>query len=579
MCNHIYTASFAGRPASMGKKCPYPEIYNRLYSSGQGRKKNGFKPALPIDSHGVCIFHSKEKAWKRKNDFTGEFLKLLKLLEAEDLNNYYDFAEFRFVGNSFKNKYNQKDHALCFKNITFKKQAYFVGALFEDLLELENVNFEDGASFCEATFAQDVNIQNTFFRGLQFSNAQFKQRALFTNVKFQSYALFDNTKFKGKNAGYVVKFENSQFKGITDFSNCIFSPMGHESTMGFHSVIFEDFTDFKNAQFYGQLIFKNTSFASMTEFTDAIFGTTKSTARYRGLAVEFNQINVLANATLIFMSTDTQKKIFEHDVQITFKDDPVGLIKFENANFSNLTLASRERLIQFAKLGKVEIGPGCIKYRFQTDVKTILVNQGNTSLILELCQTFTNYFTVSNGYSLGLEIIERSKTKISFFYFTDEDITEAIFSEQLGVTEQQLWSLLSIESGDQYLAFRDPDNTLMPNENENIIINTIDGVSALLGTFFRVGARIACGRWKKTDTKALLEAIRFHNHYIENRAKSLHKVLIDKYTGETLFALNIQQNAHLLKIKQTTNIYGDNARINNNSIDNSTNIVSKNSLR
>lgn len=180
----------------------------------------------------------------------------------------------------------------------------------------------------------------------------------------------------------------------------------------------------------------------------------------------------------------------------------------------------------------------------------------------------------------GLRLLSGVKPKISFFYFTDEDITEATFLEQLGVTEQQLWSLLSIKSNDQYLAFRDPNRTITPNESESKIINTIDGVSALLGTFFRVGARIACGRWKETDTRALLEAIQFHNHYIENRVKSLHRVLIDKYTGETLFALNLQQNGHLSNMNQITyNIYGENTRINSNSIDNSTNIVNKNSSR
>lgn len=221
MCKHVYTANYAGKPSSMGKKCPYPAMFNRIYSSDLNNNEDGFKPALPIDSHGVCIFHSKENTWKRENDFTGEFLKLLKLLEAEETN-YYDFAEFRFVGNRFKEKLNQKHHLLCFKNLTFKKQAYFVGAVFDDLLELGDVNFEDGASFYEATFAQDVSIHNTYFRGLQFCNAQFKQRALFSKVVFQSYALFEHTQFKGSTGGYVVKFEDSQFKGITDFSNCIF---------------------------------------------------------------------------------------------------------------------------------------------------------------------------------------------------------------------------------------------------------------------------------------------------------------------------------------------------------------------
>jgi hypothetical protein len=113
--------------------------------------------------------------------------------------------------------------------------------------------------------------------------------------------------------------------------------------------------------------------------------------------------------------------MFNHDVQFSFNGDPSGTVRFENVNFSMITRASRDRLTLLAKSGRVEIGPGCIKYRLQTDVRTISVSQSNAPLILELCQTFTNYFTASNGLNLGLEVVERENTQVSFFYFTDED--------------------------------------------------------------------------------------------------------------------------------------------------------------
>jgi len=91
-------------------------------------------------------------------------------------------------------------------------------------------------------------------------------------------------------------------------------------------------------------------------------------------------------------------------------------------------------------LGKVEIASGCIKYRFQTEIKTISINRDNQALILELSQTFTNYFTTQNGLNLGFEIVERDNDTISFFYFTDENINEVEFLERLKRTEQNLWN-------------------------------------------------------------------------------------------------------------------------------------------
>lgn len=245
------------------------------------------------------------------------------------------------------------------------------------------------------------------------------------------------------------------------------------------------------------------------------------------------------------MSTDPQNKMFNHDVQISFKGDPTGIIRFENVNFNRITAGSQVQLIQLAKAGRVEIGSGCIKYRFQTEIRTISVSQRNAPLIIEICQTFTNYFTVSNGLNLGFEIVERDKTKISFFYFTDEDISEAAFGERLANTEQSLWNLLSISSDDQLLAPGDSTGASLTTDKASAVINAVDGISAMLGTFFRVGTRIAFGAWKEADTKALLGAIRFNDEGAENHAVSLHRVLVEKYTDRTLFGLNRQQNREL----------------------------------
>ena len=151
---------------------------------------------------------------------------------------------------------------------------------------------------------------------------------------------------------------------------------------------------------------------------------------------------------------------------------------------------------------------------------------------------------MSNGLNLGFEIVERDKTKVRFFYFTDEDISQLAFLERLAQTEQNLWALLSLNTNKQLLALEDPAGTV----KESAIINAVDGISALLGTFFRVGTRIALGAWKEADTKALLDAISFNDQGAENRALNLHQILVEKYTGTTLLAFNRQQNELLAPI-------------------------------
>ncbi len=298
------------------------------------------------------------------------------------------------------------------------------------------------------------------------------------------------------------------------------------------------------------MVFSEVSFGGTTDFIDTSFDSVASAARYRGSAVEFNQIEITTGAILRFESTDPQKKLFDHDVQFSFKDSPAGLIRFENVNFKNISPASRERLTELARLGRVEIGSGCIKYRFQSPITRIDVSEGNTPLIVKICETFTSYFTESNGFNLGLEVVERTHTTVHFFFFTDEDISEAIFEERLTRTAQQMWSLLSIRSGDQLLALEAssvPETVaaLTPSTvQESAMINAVDCVTSLMSIFFGVGIRIACGKWKAADTRALRRSALFHDESPEIAA-GLHKVLVERYTGATMAEISRQQNREL----------------------------------
>ena len=80
MCNHNYIKNCSSLPKAIGKKCPYPELYGNTRSKYLNDHVSDNYFELPVDKHGRCIFHSQDAEWKRKNDFTGHFLHLIKLL-------------------------------------------------------------------------------------------------------------------------------------------------------------------------------------------------------------------------------------------------------------------------------------------------------------------------------------------------------------------------------------------------------------------------------------------------------------------------------------------------------------------
>lgn len=530
MCNHSYTRDYSTAPRGMGDKCPYPALYAELAA------------ALPLDPAGVCIFHSKEAEWKRENDFISQFLQLLRILEARRNGpSYYDLAEFVFVAESPGEKAGKTALHLT---TTFLKYAILTGSSFLDAVEFTDVDFQNGAKFQGAIFHGDVVFNRVRFRGAEFAEALFKRKVDFRDITSDSYALFSRARF----AGLTVSFDNSSFDGITEFSNALFEPEDVQAVVRFSDVRFSDFLDFKGAVFTCQVLFENVIFGYTTEFIDTTFKLVASSARYRGAAVEFKKIEVPENADLTFKSSSAANRLFSHDVSISFKEEPRGIIHFENVNFNELTPESRRVLTGLTKSGRVDIGPGCIKYRFQTEVRTVPINEGNHHLILELAQTFATYFSAQSGVNLGLEIVERTSSHVAFFYFTDEDIRQEEFLERLARTEQDLWNLLAVKPDVFRLLDGASAGEYLINP-KTAVINAVDGISALLGTFFRVGIRIAIGRWNEYDTRSLLEAIRFNPTGTEDRAAALHKILLDRYTGSNLLDISRSQNEGLPAIE------------------------------
>jgi uncharacterized protein YjbI with pentapeptide repeats len=558
MCNHVYVVSNPKKSRHAGNRCPYPEFFARAAATVEAAAGPGEAPALPMDCQGTCIFHSQDIDWKRKSGFGNTFRKLVHLLASAEQE--HDFAEFVFVGDEVRTKSGAQVHVLRINNTVFPRAVDFTGSSFPDSIEFEKVHFQRGATFKGATFYRDLKIRNTRSTDFDFVRAEIRGLACFREVDCTGFALFDDARFMGSTDGFVSRFDDVQFQGLATFAGASFR-LGDESSAAFLNVSFTDAVDFTDVQFHCHVDFNNVTFASAAEFTDTSFGGAGSAGTHRGSAVEFKQITVTERGVLAFVSTDPHNKMFNHDVTLRLKKESAGTVRFENVNFNRIAGHDREQLTRLARSGRVEIGPGCIKYRFQTGVRTVFVEPGNAPLILELCQTFTHYAASSNGLNLGFEVVERDSSKISFFYFTDEDISEVEFLERLAFTEWCLWNLLTADpyararsaegwngssayTGDPFTSLVACEADVEPRSggNESVVINAVDAISALLSIFFRVGVRIAVGAWKADDTRALLNAVRFNDQGAEERALTLHQAFVEKYTGQTLFGISQEQN-------------------------------------
>lgn len=542
MCNHKYTTDRYGYGTN-GDKCPYTQLYRQLQNEKKSElKKIDSRLELPMDNNGICLFHSHDLNWKRENKFTEKFLQLVQLLDDYNPGQYYDFSEFLFVGETTRSKKNSESYAFKLSETVFRKEARFNGAVFTDPMELDKVSFKNGANFSYATFKDSLIIQKCSIGSSNFDRAVFEKNATFKDSYFPgSYTIFTDSVFNN-----MVKFIDTKFDGMVVFSGAIFNRSKDASFVAkFQHVVFEGSVIFTDSIFCCPAEFRDVTFNLNAEFVDTSFNTSKSTFKYNNADVQFYNIGLNEDGLLIFESTDSQNKMFnETDAILSFEENIKGVLRFKNVNFNNISNASRNRIFELSKAGKVEIGPGCIKYRYQTQTKTIFIGVDNQFLILELTQTFTNYFTAKNGLNLGFEIVSRENDRINFFYFTDEDITEAEFLNRLEKTENDLWNLINLKPGNNH-SLPDPEartNSMPKTTKENVLINTIDGLSALMSTFFRVAIRIAFGKWKEQDTKALVEAINFNNKKPAVRPGYLHQTIINNYSQKVLFGIhNIQE--------------------------------------
>lgn len=477
MCNHTYSTKknikYKGNPKP-------PCFFNSIRDN-----TDYFSKGLLHDSEGKCIFHSEDIKWKSENHFCTILLNTIDKLNQDDAISEIDLDEIIIADANAESFLIQIKTA---KNFTMNKTKVF------NILSFDAASFK-GQFFCkEAIFHSKVEIRNTTFKSIGWEKSVFKKAVVISKCHFRDYTSFDNAVFEES-----LKVEETCFEGMTFFAEAKFLEKGHFSWVIFQDVTFKKLCVFDKCFSACSFLFRKVLFEGETDFKEAVFSKVQNHSNYGVEPYSFKQIGLGKNAVLSFMGVKNRNDIFQDQVEFDFVDNMEGKVIFDNMNFRFIIKKSRDEILKLEKLGKIEIGPGCIKYRHQTDLKEVGIGTDGQQIILEIARTFTNYFISHNGVNLGIEVLEKTEDKLIFFYYTDEDITAEEFYDMLQSTEEHLWSSLLLNQR--------KDSTELVTKNPSQMKKYFDGMTSLRSIFQKIGFRIALKEWRDVDTKYLVAAL------------------------------------------------------------------------
>lgn len=248
-----------------------------------------------IDSIKPCFWKAKGKIEFYHCEFKQDII--CEDTELELIFNYCTFHKNFLV----KNSINPEEESIC-----FKKPICFNTCLFNGLLDLRLVKFENTITIQSCIFKSEViffkakqecieNVNNfthcVFENNIDFTGMEFHSAANFIGSQFQGDAKFTSIKFgdnskKNENKYSVsfldtsffknANFQHAQFGFLVNFRNAKFYQAAIFDEAPFHDDVdltytsFEKSSSFRKTKFYKEVIFHNTLF-NKSYFIDTIF--------------------------------------------------------------------------------------------------------------------------------------------------------------------------------------------------------------------------------------------------------------------------------------------------------------------
>lgn len=417
--------------------CIWEDYYN---SHINPEKYDVVNSALPVDTNGVCLFHSSDIEWKRNNNFVERLTALIDWaghdVDMEDIS----FDDFVLVGNCTlvntaweKHDYkldSTNKHILYFQNVRCRKNIVFHNAKFLDPLIIENgffkadliidhCVFEDSISLNRLSIEANLYIQesefkrhliwdgsNRVFEHTTIIDTKFYGRTLFSGLVLDNHVVFDNNIFV--KSEYVNEF-NCSFDGGLDFTR-------------------NEFTDlhFDACRFYGDC-----TFAELTQ--------------HHSFAV----FNPIIQGQVSFVGT-AEHLLFNPNTRIYLNEDCFegGHVTFEYCNVKDLGVAFVDNIKTLEDLELVRISTTCQVERLTMIYEYYPYTSLKANIIEDFTHLVARYFRRWHAVNLTVKI-DRNKDKrtIRVVFKTTDDISDDEFQKIMRRFSQTV--LASMQSTDE----------------------------------------------------------------------------------------------------------------------------------
>lgn len=478
MCNHVYQHAQNAKQCTLGNLMP-----------------------LPIDSEGRCVFHSKDADWKREQGLTQKFREIIKVMSAQDEPQYI-FDECYFSEALTLEEGEHFSNQVSFADSRFAKEVCFEGCHFQKGLNLVGARFED-----------DLQISYGVIDSLIFNHGACHGDFSIQKVERPRVFSFKHSRFLGSFSFADICFDTPTDKVY--FSNCVFESSDSQKKVGFWSTCFQE-VYFDKTVFNAPLNFEDITFDNDAHFRDTQFLHLPYYNNQTALPTSFTDIIVGQRGKLFFRGNKAKGgKLFKRMTGLFFKHI-YGKVFFEYVNFNFLSTESQNRIderLQGRGSDHIKIGSGCQKYTHYTEPRTIKLSENYHEVITELSSTFIKYFKLSNGFNLGVEILEQTTEHITLYYFSDEDISTDEFQKRLRDTEVELWNL----------AYHTKEVMSRPAFS-NKLVQLNDVMIDLKSLLFKIGGRISKLGLSPKDLSKALKTTSFGKPSVLN-VESMHRSL------------------------------------------------------
>lgn len=441
---------------------------------------------LPRDIEGFCIFHSPNLVWKKSNGFREYILRLAQSYISNKGLHFADFGGIVFdscinelIEIDFKNKNLALDNCIIHSDVRVENK------IFEGSLSLKGSIIHGKMSFLKTT-VDGVDLKGIIIKGfLELKDVHSKSYFYLEKANIHGALLF-------LKATFAHAFSVREAKINSDLN---FPEHTHINNVQF--LMDADFTDthFKNA-----FVLTNTVVGNKMVFDNTLFECDLFSPIFSAIHISYITIE---NSGSIRFQGNEKAKIFDISSDVVIEQiDIKGELIFEYCNLQKLEIISRQALIRESKKEnpKVRIGRGCLKYKNQSPIRTVIVNEANQNLVIDLCNTFSKFFKSSTGFNLGLEITERTDTQIKYFYFSDEPISYETFLKRLQAEKINMWSLVKIDN-----------QVIVKNEKKtdsisNTLVSTTDTVIDLIAIILKIIARVPVLRLSHKEINNILNS-------------------------------------------------------------------------